>query len=137
MPYVAQVPVRFADVDWARIIYYPRFLHLLHVAFEEMFERHVGIPYAVLLGERNLGFPAVHLECDFKVPMRFGELLQVAISVPAVGRTSAEFLHRVTVNGPGDLRAESRIKRVAVDMKTLRPLPVPDDLRESFARIRN
>ena len=55
MPFVARVPVRFGDVDWARIAYYPRLLHLLHVAFEDLFEHHVGIPYAQVLSEMNLG----------------------------------------------------------------------------------
>ena len=37
MPFIARIPVRFGDVDYARIVYYPRLLHLLHVAFEELF----------------------------------------------------------------------------------------------------
>ena len=136
MPFTAHVKVRFGDVDWARIAYYPRLLHLLHVAFEDLFEHHVGIPYATVLAELNLGFPAAHIECDFKAPVRFGETLAVAITVPRMGQSSVDFDHRVCVKGPDDLRATAHIVRVAVDMTTLRPVPVPDRLREAFARIR-
>ena len=33
--YEAEVPVRFAEIDRAGIVYYPRWFHYLHVAFEE------------------------------------------------------------------------------------------------------
>ena len=57
MAYTAHVPVRFGDVDYARIVYYPRLLHLLHVAFEELFEHHVGTGYASLMDERDPDCP--------------------------------------------------------------------------------
>ena len=31
----ASIKVRFADVDDARVVYYPRYLHYCHIAFEE------------------------------------------------------------------------------------------------------
>ena len=35
---------------------------------------------------------AVHMECDFRAPIRFGEMLRVAFTVPAVGRTSVDLV---------------------------------------------
>ena len=135
MPFVTEVPVRFGDTDQAGIVYYPRLLHLLHIAFEELIAEVVGLPYAELMAKRNTGFPTVHMECEFTAPLRYGEVLAVATTVPEVGRTSARFEHVVTVDGDGDRRAWASIKRVAVDMRTLRPVPVPDDVRAAFARI--
>ena len=135
MPFTTRIPVRFGDVDYARIAYYPKLLHILHVAFEDFFERGVGVPYATLLGEMNIGFPAAHIACDFKKPVRFGDVLEVAITVPRIGTSSVSFHHVVTVDGPADLRSTTTIDRVAVDMETLRPVPIPDQLREAFARI--
>ena len=134
--YVARVPVRFGDTDYARIVYYPRLLHLLHVAFEDLWAERIGIPYDRLIEERNLGFPVVHMECDFRAPIRFGEVLQVAIGVPDVGRSSVLFTHEARVRDDADLRATARLRRVCVDMGTLRPVPLPDDLRLAFAGLR-
>jgi 4-hydroxybenzoyl-CoA thioesterase len=132
MAHVARVAVRFGDVDAAGIVYYPRFFHLLHVAFEDYFADHVGIPYHVLIREQGLGFPAVHVSCDFRAPLRMGEVLQVQIAAPRIGRSSVRFLHRVMVADPDDLRAEMTMDRVCVDMKTLRPVPIPEAIRARF-----
>ena len=134
--FVAEVPVRFGDVDYARIIYYPRFFHLLHIAFEELFARHVGIPYAQLVGERNLGFPAVKIDTEFHRPMRHGDVLKVAIAVPRIGRSSVSFDHRVDVGDEPTPRATCRMTRVAVNMDTLRAVPLPEDIRARLAVLR-
>jgi 4-hydroxybenzoyl-CoA thioesterase len=123
------VPVRFGDVDYARIVYYPRLFHLLHVSFEELFARHVGIPYHVLIEEHNLGFPAARIETDFKRPFRFGEVLAVTIDVPRIGNTSADFVHTLRAASETEIRAVASFTRVAVDMQTLRPVPIPEPVR--------
>ena len=41
-PFVFALPVRFADVDHAGIVYYPRFFHYFHVAFEELWRARIG-----------------------------------------------------------------------------------------------
>ena len=86
------MPVRFADVDHAGIVYYPRFFHYFHVAFEEMFIARLGggdvAAYQRVLDERKIGFPAVHAEADYKAPLRFGDLLEIELTVPHVGTKS-------------------------------------------------
>ena len=53
MPGMFSTPytVRFADVDNAGIFYYPRFFHMFHVSFEVWWERGVGRPYHIVIGE--------------------------------------------------------------------------------------
>src|SRR5262249_13069736 len=41
-PFTYATPVRFADVDHAGIVYYPRFFHMFHVAFEELWRQRLG-----------------------------------------------------------------------------------------------
>ena len=67
-------PVRFADVDHAGIVYYPRFFHFFHLAFEELWRARMGArAYSELLDSERIGFPAVRAECEFRAPLRFGE----------------------------------------------------------------
>jgi len=132
MPHTSLVEVRFGDVDGARIVYYPRLFHLLHIAFEDFFRDHVGIPYDRLISERNRGFPTVSLRSEFVRPIRYGETLRVETTVPEIGRTSALFRHVVTVGDDDDRRAVVTIRRVSVDMETLRPEPIDDELRARF-----
>ena len=62
-PFVFTTPVRFADVDHAGIVYYPRFFHYFHLAFEELFRQRIGArAYVDLLDKDRVGFPAVRAE---------------------------------------------------------------------------
>lgn len=136
MRFTSEIPVRFGDTDYARVVYYPTLLHLLHIAFEDLLERHAYLPYAQLLAERNLGFPSVRLECDFLGPVRYGEVLRVATTISELGRSSVAFRHEATVVGATDARCQVLVKRVAVDMTTFKPVPLPEDLRRAFEKLR-
>ena len=57
MTFRTSIKVRFSDEDHARIVYYPRFFHFFHVAFEDFFESE-GVPYRACLDE-GVGWPAV------------------------------------------------------------------------------
>ena len=52
--FVHSTPVRFADVDHAGIVYYPRFFHFFHLAFEELWRARLGArAYVELLEDRK------------------------------------------------------------------------------------
>ena len=72
MAFRTQIKVCFADIDNAGIVYYPRFLHYFHLAMEEFFGSELGMDYADVLHKRNLSFPTVHVECDFRRRLRYG-----------------------------------------------------------------
>ncbi len=88
MAFRAHLKVRFADIDNAGIVYYPRFLDYFHIALEELFSNELGIDYATVLHRHRFGFPTVHLESDFRRPLRFGDRIQVEVRVLKIGRTS-------------------------------------------------
>ncbi len=135
-PFTTAVPLRFGDCDPAGIAYYPSILHLQHTVFEAFWEEGVGFSYARLMGERRLGFPTRRLECDFREPLRYGDVLTVTVEVGGVGRTSAEFRYAIARPGGGAPAAGIVARTVCVDMDGLRPVPVPDDLREALRRFR-
>ena len=73
-------PVRFADVDHAGIVYYPRFFHYFHVAFEELWRARIGpAAYSEIIDRDRIGFPAVRAECDFKAPLKFGDTAEIEV----------------------------------------------------------
>ena len=53
MAFVYATPVRFADVDHAGIVYYPRFFHLFHLAFEELWRARVDRMDDLLANEKR------------------------------------------------------------------------------------
>jgi len=131
-PFVYQTPVRFADVDHAGIVYYPRFFHYFHLAFEELFRVRMGPrAYVELLDRDRIGFPAVRAEADYKAPLRFGDTADIELTVSRMGDTSIRFRYRVyRAAEPGEgervLCAEGATVCAVVDLSRFRAVPVPE-----------
>jgi 4-hydroxybenzoyl-CoA thioesterase len=135
------MPVRFADVDHAGIVYYPRFFHYFHTAFEEFFRERMGSrAYVALLDEARIGFPAVSAHCDYKAPLRFGDTMAIDMSIERLGERSVTFRYRVyrcPESGDGDevLAADGTSTCAVVDLDAFRATPIPVHLRELFATL--
>lgn len=128
------LPVRFADVDHARVVYFPRMLNIVHVAMEEFFARAMGRSYAVVLLEDRVGFPTVHLDCNFRRPLRFGDVARFAVDVLELGNSKVVFRYRVDV-GELDERAVDVVQTtVCIDPEAFETRPLPDDYREVLER---
>lgn len=133
-PFVHAQPVRFADVDHAGIVYYPRFFHFFHVAFEELWRARVGArAYAELMDRDRLGFPAVRAECVFTSPLRFGDTAEIEITVARLGKTSITFRYRIfraaTPEQPRTPSAEGTVVCAVVDLARFVAVAVPERVR--------
>src|SRR6188768_3340919 len=129
MPFATTVKIRWADIDPAGVVYYPRFLHYCHTAMEEFFENELALPYPKLTNEHRLGFPAVHLDVDFRNPLRYGDIAHVTVAVAKLGKTSVDWRFTLTRND-GVLSAEARVITACLDLDAFRARELPDWLRE-------
>src|SRR5438093_5364199 len=134
MTYRTRIKVRFGDIDHAGIAYYPNLYHYCHVAFEEFFEEFVGVSYPRLIEEEGIGFPTVRVESYFRRPIKYGDILEICVGVTRLGESSVNFEFRATRAGEGELRFATSHILVAVDMVTLKPVRIPERLREAFLR---
>jgi 4-hydroxybenzoyl-CoA thioesterase len=134
--FVTPYAVRFADVDNAGIFYYPRFFNAFHVAFEEFWERQAQRPYHVVTGSDKIGFPAVHIECDFRKPVTFGDPMEIRVGVKRYGNTSIVFRYEVAHRVTGEVHCAADVTKVVVDMDRFAPVPLPDHLRAHLDGIR-
>lgn len=131
--FVYATPVRFADVDHAGIMYYPRFFHLFHVAFEELWRARIGPrAYAELIDRDRVGFPAVRAECEFSAPLKFGDTAEIEVGIARLGEKSITFRYRVfRAQEPGDARertscARGQVVCAVVDLARFVAMPVPE-----------
>ena len=131
MAFTHALPVRFADVDHAGIVYYPRFFHYFHVAFEELWRARIG-PHAYrdLIDVDRVGFPAVRAECEFSAPLRFGDTAEIEITVTRLGTKSITFRYRVfraaSSSAPDSLAcADGTVVCAVVDLARFVAMPVP------------
>jgi len=128
-------PVRFADVDHAGIVYYPRFFHYFHVAFEELWRTRIGPQaYSEIIDRDRIGFPAVRAECDFKAPLKFGDSAEIEVSIPRLGTKSITFRYRVyrgaVPSSTRKLCAEGQVVCAVVDLAKFAAVAIPEHVAD-------
>jgi len=78
--------VRFKHVDYAGIVFYPRFLEMLNDLVEDWFEEALERPFSKI-HETN-GIPTVDLKVQFKKAARIGDELTKSLWVSKLGGAS-------------------------------------------------
>jgi 4-hydroxybenzoyl-CoA thioesterase len=122
-------PVRFADIDHAGIVYYPRYFHYFHVAFEELWRARVGpAAYSEIIDKDRIGFPAVRAECDFKAPLKFGDTAEIEVTIPRLGTKSITFRYRIFRSADRVLCAEGQVVCAVVDLAKFVAVAIPADV---------
>jgi 4-hydroxybenzoyl-CoA thioesterase len=137
MAFHAPIKVSFSDIDNAGIVYYPRFVHYFHLAMEEFFSSELGIDYAAVLLDRNVSFPTVHLEADFRRRMKYGDHIDIEVRVINIGRTSVTWGYRgYRAGDKEDLVVEGNNVTVCVRRDTFEKIEVPQWLQECLTAYR-
>ncbi len=127
MSFTTRTIVRFAHVDAAGIVFYPRYFEMLNAVVEDYFALEVGVDFATMHRDRRLGVPTVKLDSEFLAVSRLGDLLDFRLAVEQVGRSSAEF--RIEGHCAGQLRVRARIILVCIDLDNNRSVTWPADMR--------
>jgi 4-hydroxybenzoyl-CoA thioesterase len=76
--FIKQQKIRFKHVDYAGIVFYPRFLEMLNDLVEDWFEEALNRPFSKMHDATNgesYGIPTVDLKVQFKTPARIGEVI--------------------------------------------------------------
>ena len=84
--FIKQEKVRFQHVDYAGIVFYPRFLEMLNCLVEDWFEEALDRPFSKM-HETN-GIPTVDLKIQFKNAARLGEILTKKLWVKELKNSS-------------------------------------------------
>ncbi len=132
MAFIKKISVRFDDVDFARVVYFPNLFGYCHQVFEDFFEEAVGISYAQMLQKRKIGYPSVHAEANFKHPLRFGDVARISMETVKLSSKSITNRYQLFLNDTATLCAEVEIITVPIDMDTFKAKPVPEDVRMAF-----
>jgi acyl-CoA thioester hydrolase len=127
-PFIWESRIRFVDTDASGRIHYTALLRHFEAA-EFEFLRAIGCAYTSFLSD-GVGFPRVHVECDYLSALRCDDLISTAVSVERVGGTSFTLGFAVTVEGRA--AAKGKITIVCTDSATQRPRAVPERMAEAL-----
>jgi acyl-CoA thioesterase FadM len=102
---------------------------------EEFFAGELGIDYADVLHKHNLSFPTVHVECDFRLRLRYGDRIDMEVRVIHIGQTSITWGYRGYRSGDEEgLVVEGSNVTVCVAADAFKKTDVPDWLRQGLEK---
>lgn len=123
--------VRFSHCDPAGIVFYPHYFVLFNGLVEDWFNEGLRVGYARYITEHRLGFPIVHLACDFVAPSKIGEVIVLGLQLERLGTSSLTL--QVTCAYGGEERLRARLVLVTMDLDRQQAVAIPDDLRRLLA----
>jgi 4-hydroxybenzoyl-CoA thioesterase len=124
--------IRFHHCDPAGIVFYPQYFVLFHELLEDWFDRGIGVDYAAFVSKERRGLPTAHIECDFKIPSKIGDFVQMRLAVTRLGTSSITL--DVSVHAGSEVRLTAKQVLVLISLEDGRVLPIPDDLRALMTR---
>lgn len=122
--------VRFQHVDYAGIVFYPRFLEMLNNIVEDFYDEALGMPFKNI--HKTGGIPTVDLKIQFKKAARLGDELTKYLWTKKIGESSMlcgfKFEH---ADGSICLEGEVTLVKVAFldDRSGIKSSPFTDEMR--------
>jgi len=132
--FTRSVTVRFSHCDPAGIVYFPHYFDIFNGLIEDWYGEELGCDYAELVLGSRYGFPFVHLECDFKVPSRMGDVIDLTLLVERVGRSSLGIA--IICHKDGIERLRARMVTAMMSLETHTAVPLPPALRDRLEAYR-
>jgi acyl-CoA thioester hydrolase len=119
------VRILFIDTDASGRIHYTALFRYFEAAEIEFFRAiDSGHEYA------EVGFPRVHVECDYRSAIRCDDLLIVEVSVGRVGNASIQLKFRVLKDEVEV--ASGKVVIASMDRNTQRATAIPPGMREKL-----
>jgi 4-hydroxybenzoyl-CoA thioesterase len=132
--FTRSVRVRFSHCDPAGIVYFPHYFDIFNGLIEDWYGEELGYDHTELVLGSRFAFPFVHLECDFKVPSRMGDVIDLTLLVEHIGRSSLGFA--IICHKDGVERLRARMVTAMMSLETRQAAPLPGDLRDKLEAYR-
>ena len=139
--------IRFKHVDYAGIVFYPRFLEMLNDLVEDWFEEALDRPFSKMHDTRQSrtgqsqtnGIPTVDLKVQFKKAARLGETLTKKLWVINLGGASVNCGFRFEdEQGKTCLEGEVTLVNVAIaeDRNNIKAEPFSEEMKVLISKFK-
>jgi acyl-CoA thioester hydrolase len=119
--------VRYSEVDFQGIVYFAHYATYFDVAIHEFF-RMLPYDYTAMRKEIGTDFNIVRSVVEYRRPLLFDEVFEVAVTLERIGRTSLTFAPAIRVVDEALPRATGEIVWVHADQASMRAVPLPERL---------
>ena len=132
--YSLPIVPRYAEVDLQAVVFNAHYLTWFDEAITGFFD-HLGATYPDLM-DAGLDMQLVHTEIDYSAPVRWRDIVRVAVACDGVGSTSFTIIFSVLRRRDESdevLAVRARSVYVVVSTEDWAKRPIPDPLRAALA----
>lgn len=130
--------VEFAETDMAGIVHFSNFFRWMEAAEADFF-RALGEPLIGAEGASVFGWPRVRVSCAYHAPLRFGDEVEVRLTVKELKDRAIAYafrFYRITGPSPEHIATGEMttvfVRRPA-DGGAMQSMPLPDTLRAKLS----
>jgi YbgC/YbaW family acyl-CoA thioester hydrolase len=127
----ARLPVQWADVDIAGIMYFPAYWRFAEYGEMEMF-RELGFLYATVFEELDFWLPRVRAEAEYHAPALMGDWLRMRTHLERVGASSVRWKTVIFNERTNEAIAVMSLTVACMDRKSKKSKPLPSALRSAL-----
>ncbi len=131
-PFSFPVRVYYEDTDAAGVVYYANYLKFFERARTEWL-RSVGFEQQKMADELGLRFVIARVECDFKLPAKLDDAIDVDVRVARLG--SASMVFEQSAKRGSTVLATARVRVGCIESNTLTPASLPPELRAAVEQL--
>lgn len=130
--------VEFSDTDMAGIAHFSRFFLWMEQAEHEFLEKR-GLTVVFEQDGEKHGFPRVSASCDYLKPVRYRDVLHIAVHLESIGRSSLQYRFEFWLQGDASPVAVGKVTTCHCKMTAagMRSAPIPDWMREKLENAPN
>ena len=125
--------IRWADSDPMGIVFYGAYVRLIGVAESEMF-RACGLPVKPLRFERGVWIPRKALHLEFHSAAELEEEVIIQAWFARIGASAITMRFEFYRASDRAHRASGSLTVVRMDRESMRPCPLPEDVKAALAR---
>jgi acyl-CoA thioester hydrolase len=127
--------VRFRDCDPLGHVNNAVYLTYLEQARFTLWRQQIGFVARPVSdgGKRGEGMILARAEIDFRAQARYGDELEVQLSIASIGRSSFTYEYQIVRLPAGDVMASARTVQVWFDYDRERPVPLSDEMKRQLA----
>lgn len=123
-------PVRiyYEDTDAGGVVYYANYLKFFERCRTEWL-RALGHNQTDLLAAEDIVFVVKSVSADYKRPAKLDDRLEAGLRLEHLGRAQLQFeqwVDRLNADGTRETLVTGSVKLACVNLKTLRPVSIPD-----------
>lgn len=134
-PFTYHTTVEFADTDMVGIMHFSNYFRLMERA-EHAFWRSLDLSVMLERDGRTVSWPRVQATCDYKMPLRFEDAVEIGVTVLELRSKSVRFGFVFKKSGCDAAVAEGAITAVyaAFDeaVGRMRAVEIPPDIAEKL-----